>query len=63
MTDVLSTISRGSSSVEAKEPILITQAGIQLTSVEQVWRMATLLHQSQLVPASFKIKADRPGNP
>jgi hypothetical protein len=38
----------------AKAPIAITAEGLQLTSLEQVWRIGELLHQSKLVPQSFK---------
>jgi hypothetical protein len=37
-----------------KTPIPIIDGNIQLTSIEAVWRVAEMLHQARLVPASFK---------
>lgn len=37
-----------------KVPIPITAQGIELTSIEAVWRVATLLYRARLAPVSFK---------
>jgi hypothetical protein len=37
-----------------KTELRVGKEGVILTSIEQVWRMAQLLHRSQLVPSSFR---------
>jgi hypothetical protein len=46
----------GTNGGDSRAPIPITGEGIQLTSLEAVWRIASVLHQARLVPPSFKTR-------